>query len=558
MRGRRLLRVTIAAAALLLAAPAGASAQDGGHKVAKVVPFTVQAEDGARLRGHVYLPDKPGRLGTVLNLTPYLGTNSDKKATDGRMNGQYGPMLEAGYAIAFVSMRGTGRSEGCLQFGGEQDQTDAYTIIEALADQPWSNGRIGMYGLSYDGFSQYLAMAAKPPSLKAVVPMSGVIDLWSLLTRRGAAFQIAGPTFAPLWTGQTSLGVADPTAVTQHAGCPNIITSTIDNLQLQFGADRSAWFEERDLRDDIAGSRIPAFVTNGMSMLRMPGTAQEGHILQFEGLWDLLRPDRTRFMLGQWPHSWPVGRPDFFDKVLDFYDRHLRGAPRKLKPGVVEYQDSQDGTWHTTDRWPPKSKPARLFLSGEQIVADKAQVVDSDRRFQSADHDPGLRVQPQNDPKDGKPYLSPCGPTQVLYVSPPVAEDVHLAGEFDVELTISSTLPGGNFAFFVHRTKGTGACPDNEALDTGRAILDLQHYKVAGQSEPFPVGHPTRLRFHSHPMSAMLRKGERLVVAIGGGASEITADQLAPVITVHTGPGTAGSFTLPVESGTLRFEPQTR
>jgi predicted acyl esterase len=142
----------------------------------------------------------------------------------------------------------------------------------------------------------------------------------------------------------------------------------------------------------------------------------------------------------------------------------------------------------------------------------------------------------------------------VLYVSPPVAEDVHLAGEFDVELTISSTLPGGNFAFFVHRTKGTGACPDNEALDTGRAILDLQHYKVAGQSTPFPVLHPTRLRFHSHPMSATLRKGERLVVAIGGGASEITADQLAPVITVHTGPGTAGSFTLPVESGTLRFE----
>lgn len=549
---------TAVLAATVLAMPAAASAQATPHKVDRVVPFTVQADDGARLRGHVYLPDKAGPLPTVLNLTPYLGTSSGAKATDGRMNGQYGPMLEAGYAIAFVSMRGTGRSEGCLQFGGTQDQHDAHTVIETLADQPWSNGRIGMYGLSYDAFSQFLAMAAKPPSLKAVVPMSGVIDLWSLLTRRGAPYQIAGPTFAPLWAGLTSLGVADPAAVAQHANCPNLATDSIENLQLQAGADRTAWWEERDLRDDIAGSSIPAFVTNGMSMLRMPGTAQEGHILQFEGLWDLLRKDRTRFLLGQWPHSWPVGRPDFFTKVLDFYDEHLKGEPRKLQPGVVEYQDSQDGTWYSTDRWPPKGRSTRLFLSGETVVADKEQVVGSDRHFQSADHDPGLRVQPRNDPSDGKPYLSPCGPTQVLYVSPPVAEDVHLAGEFDVDLTVSSTLPGGHFAFFVHRTKGTGACPDDQALDTGRAILDLQHFKVAGKSEPFPVGHPTRLRFHSHPMSAMLRKGERLVVAIGGGASEVTVDQLAPVITVHTGPGTAGSFTLPVESGTLRFEEGTR
>ena len=84
--------------------------------------------------------------------------------------------------------------------------------------------------------------------------------------------------------------------------------------------------------------------------------------------------------------------------------------------------------------------------------------------------------------------------------------------------------------------------------------MDLQHWRVAGRSEPFPVNRPTRVRFHSHPMAANLKKGERIVVAIGGGASEVTPDQLKPVITVHTGRGTAGSFTLPVESGELRFD----
>ena len=558
---RRWGRGMVAAACLLVvgsAMPASASAQYGPHKVAEVVPFAVEVEGGDVLRGHVYLPDRPGPYATVLELSPYhdnagAGTPTAGKAPNGEMTALFRHFTQAGYAVAFVSMRGTGRSDGCLQLGGLQDRRDAREVVEALADQPWSNGRIGMYGISYAGWSQYLAMAAKPPSLKAVVPMSGVIDLWSLISRRGAAFQVAGPTFAPLWSALTSLTSADPAVVaTEHANCPNLATGSVENLQLQFGAARNAWWDERDMRADIAGSSIPALVTNGMSMLRLPATEQEGHILQFEGLWDLLRKDRTRFLLGQWGHNYPTGdRPDFLQMTLDFFDEHLRGADRRLKPGVVEYQDD-DGAWRSARSWPPPSETGTLYLSGDGVTDDPLAVSPSQRLFQSADHDPGLRVQPQN-AEDGKPYFSPCGPTQVLYVSPPLAEDVHLAGEFDVDVTISSTLPGGHFSFFVHRTSGTGTCPDGAALDTGRAMLDLQHYAEAGRPQPFPVATPTRVKFHSHPLAATIRKGERIVVAIGGGASELTADQLKPQITVHTGPGIAGKFTLPIESGRLRF-----
>ena len=549
-----------AVAAALMAMPAVADAQYGPHKVAEVLPFSVQTQDGETLRGHVYLPDRPGPHATVLELSPYHDTSSGSPTAEKAPNGQMTELLrhftEAGYAVAFVSMRGTGRSDGCLPLGGFEDRSDAYTVIESLADQPWSNGRIGMWGLSYAGWSQYLAMAANPPSLKAVVPMSGVIDLWSLLSRRGAAFQIAGPAFAPAWSALTSFTADDPVVdVTEHVPCPDLATDSAEDLMLQFGASRNAWWDERDMRPAIRDSRIPALITNGMSMLRMPATGQEGHILQFRGLWDLLRPERTRFMLGAWPHAYPNYpdnvRPDFLQMTLDFFDEHLRGADRKVKLGVVEYQDD-DKTWHTAPAWPPPARTERLYLSGEAVTDDPLAIEPGQRFFQSADHDPGLRVQPTN-AEDDKPYLSPCGPTQVLYVSPPLAEDVHVAGEFDVDVTISSTLPGGHFSFFIHRTSGTATCPDDKALDTGRAMLDLQHYRVDGRNEPFPVGVPTRVRFHSHPLAANLKKGERIVVAIGGGASELTADQLAPVITVHTGPGVPGSFTLPVESGTLRF-----
>lgn len=556
------LMMAVVVAMVALAAPAGASAQYGPHKVAEVKPFSVATEDGKVLRGHVYLPDKQGPHATVLELSPYhdtaVSSPTASKAPDGKMTKLFRHFTEAGYAVAFVSMRGTGKSAGCLQLGSHLDRRDSYRVIEALADEPWSNGRIGMYGLSYAGWSQYLAMAANPPSLKAVVPMSGIIDLWSLISRRGAAYQIAGPVFSPTWTALTSLGTLDPAAVaTEHAGCPNLVGDAVETLQLQFGAGRNAWWDERDQRADIKDSPIPALVTNGMSMLRQPLSVQEGHILQFEGLWNLLRHDRTRFLLGQWPHAYPNSdakdRQDFPQMTLDFLDEHLRGTDRKLEQGVVEYQDD-DKTWHTARSWPPPSEAKRLYIGGEKVTDDPQDVVASQRSLQSADHDPGLRVQPGN-AEDGKPYFSPCGPTQVLYVSPPLAEDVHLAGEFDVDVTISSTLPGGHFSFFIHRTSGTATCPDDKALDTGRAMLDLQHWRVAGTPEPFPVAKATRLSFHSHPVAANLRKGERIVVAIGGGASELTADQMAPVITVHTGPGIEGSFTLPVESGALRFEP---
>ena len=196
----RLTTAATLAAVALMAMPVGAAAQYGPHIVAEVRPFSVQTQDGETLRGHVYLPDRPGPHATVLELSPYHDTSSGSPTAGKAPNGQMTELLrhftEAGYAVAFVSMRGTGRSDGCLPLGGLEDRTDAYTVIESLADQPWSDGRIGMWGLSYAGWSQYLAMAADPPSLKAVVPMSGVIDLWSLLSRRGAAFQVAGPVFA--------------------------------------------------------------------------------------------------------------------------------------------------------------------------------------------------------------------------------------------------------------------------------------------------------------------------------------------------------------------------
>lgn len=82
----------------------------------------------------------------------------------------------------------------------------------------------------------------------------------------------------------------------------------------------------------------------------------DGHILQLEGMWGRLRPDRTRFVLGQWSHEYPTDhKPGWHAQVVGWFDQYLRDAPQRVPPGVVEYH-ADSGAWHTADRWPP---PAR-------------------------------------------------------------------------------------------------------------------------------------------------------------------------------------------------------
>jgi putative CocE/NonD family hydrolase len=524
---RRLALAVSLGIVALLAAAAGA--------VAAGQPYVVTTPDGVTLRGWVHLPEGQGPFATILEFTPYIDNNGEDARAD---DGGFGYLLDAGFALARVSVRGTGRSGGCLHFGDRVDVDDVTTVIQDVARQPWSTGKLGMVGHSYPAWTQDMAVTTAPEPLKAVVPTSGVIDLWSLLTRRGAPLAAGlGVLFAPAWTAQTSvINEGAP----EHLRCPNLPVDYASNAETATTGDRTAWFNERDRRDRMTGTRVPMLRSQGLE------TLGEGHILQVEGLWDRLRSDRTHFILGQWSHETPEqARPEWPETVVAWFDHYLRGGPRRVATGAVEYQDDA-GAWHTADRWPPAASEAVLRLSGTKVVADGEPVEPADQTIVSADLDPGINVE---DPERGA-TVAACGPHQALYVSPPASGDALLAGNFEVDVTLSSTLPGGNFAVYIWKTAGDGSCPDPQATDAARAMMDLRHWLVEGRSRDFPVGTPASFTLRSQPFASQLRKGERLVVAIGGGAVELTPDPLKPALTVH-----AGTFRVPVVTGALRFEP---
>ncbi|MGQ0774032.1 MAG: CocE/NonD family hydrolase C-terminal non-catalytic domain-containing protein [Pseudonocardiales bacterium] len=225
----------------------------------------------------------------------------------------------------------------------------------------------------------------------------------------------------------------------------------------------------------------------------------------------------------------------------------------------MEYEDDTGG-WHTAPSWPPPAESAALYLSGRELTASSGVVEPSARSFQSLDFEGGadtgleFATLTAGDQELGG-FGSDCGPHQLLYVSPPLAQEVRVAGNFSADLTVSSNLPGGNLVATLYHTAGRYSCPElvSGAVDAGRIQLDLTHWAQPGTSQPFPTGTPTRVRAPSLPLATVIPAGHRLVLTIGATAAEILPDPLKPRITITTGDRLPGSLSLPVVAGNLRF-----
>ena len=141
--------------------------------------------DGCVLKGDLFRPDTPEKLPVLLNRTPY-----DKKFPQISYN-TLDPIRAAqrGYNVVFVDCRGRFASPGTFTCFTDE-QPDGYDTIEHVARQPWADGKVGMFGASYMGATQWLAATQTPPSLKAMVPSITASDYHDNWTYQGGAFSL--------------------------------------------------------------------------------------------------------------------------------------------------------------------------------------------------------------------------------------------------------------------------------------------------------------------------------------------------------------------------------
>jgi uncharacterized protein len=121
----------------------------------------IPMRDGVHLNGTVYKPhDQKDRLPVIFTLTPYISDSYHKRAIYFAQNG---------YVFVLVDVRGRGNSEGKFEPFANEDK-DGHDVVEFLAAQPWSNGKVTMWGGSYAGFDQWATLKELPAHLATIVP----------------------------------------------------------------------------------------------------------------------------------------------------------------------------------------------------------------------------------------------------------------------------------------------------------------------------------------------------------------------------------------------------
>lgn len=125
----------------------------------------IPVADGTELNGTLYRPNDPSgqRLPAIVTITPYI---SDRYHPDALY------FARNGFAFLIVDTRGRGNSGGEFRPLGIEDGTDGRDIVEWIADQPWSNGKVGMRGGSYGGYNQWATARYFPEHLTTIVPIA--------------------------------------------------------------------------------------------------------------------------------------------------------------------------------------------------------------------------------------------------------------------------------------------------------------------------------------------------------------------------------------------------
>ena len=178
----------------------------------------VPMDDGLVLRADIYRPTTETSVPVVMTLGPY---GKGVRYQDGYapqwqwLVGEYPDILEGstrsylawetvdpeiwtpwGYAVVRVDSRGAGRSPGFLDIFSPRETQDFYHAIEWAGTQPWSNGKVGLCGISYYAINQWHVAALQPPHLAAIIPWEGAADFYREWARHGG---ILSNAFLEAW-----------------------------------------------------------------------------------------------------------------------------------------------------------------------------------------------------------------------------------------------------------------------------------------------------------------------------------------------------------------------
>jgi len=242
----------------------------------------IAMDDGVGLRADVYRPLGSGSYPVILSYGPYAKGLSFQegyksqwsrviKAAPNVLDGSSNKYqnwelvdpekwVPDGYACVRVDSRGAGRSPGTLDVWSARESQDLYQCVEWAGTQGWSNGKVGINGISYYAMNQWTAGALKPPHLAALCIWEGSSDYYRELCRHGGILCNFLNSWHPRQVASVQHGVGERGARSLVTGEPVAGPETLPKEELaKLCADAPDEAKRRPLRDDYYAARTADF-----------------------------------------------------------------------------------------------------------------------------------------------------------------------------------------------------------------------------------------------------------------------------------------------------------
>lgn len=482
--------------------------------------------DGGSIHTETYLPQRAGdarpprRLPTVLIMTPYeTALSAIDRSASSALRLDIDHFVPRGYAVTVAHVYGTGKSDGCLDLYGRREVDATARVVQYLGEQAdWTNGRVGMYGLSYPGETQIGVAALGDPklvrSLKAIVPVAAATGFYdSYAAVDGVPFAATDTQNFLAYHVLTNPPAGEPPR-SERVPC---VATQVATSGRRTG-DFTAYDAEREYRQGAGDIRAAVLLARGLLDTTV-------HPLADAGFLDRLDPTTPlAAVIGQWGHVFPdeAGRGDWLDMVTAWYDQWLKGHDTGVRRWPrVQVQDTA-GRWRAERNWPrPAITERRLRLGqGETEVSDS------------------LPVQ---------------APGAARFDLAPTEESLHISGQPELELWLRTDKPDAHVGVRLEVLDGSGRRVGAAQLSGMRSLQHLDPL-VDGRFEqslpkPAPVGTPIRVPVRLVPLDVTVPAGGRLRVTVAG-----TTDWDVSGVPQNGMPSGAGAtLTILSERSALRF-----
>lgn len=467
-------------------------------------------KDGVHLAATFYMPGGARAQEKFPALLEYLPYRKD----DGTAAGDYPKhayFARRGYVSARVDIRGFGASEGVPpeREYSEQEQLDGEQVIAWLARQPWSNGNVGMFGISWGGFNSLQMAMRHPPALKAILAVDATAELFhdDVHYVDGMAhvdeFEL-NMDMAEGWTG-----APDYTLDEKVLG-PRFDSPPWSLLYLKHQHDGPFWRERVRPLSEIT---TPSFLIGGLL---------DGYR---DNVPDMLIRSKApiKAIIGPWNHTFPydaVPGPqiEWRDQAVRWFDHWLKGRDTGVErdPRLVIYMQhwhppdpnlqSVPGEWRREDAWPPpEAKPTTLFLQPSHTLAHAIAAPD----HHQLKYIPSVGVEAGFWWGELLSDQRPVDAFSLVYDSDPLQEELAILGRPQALLRASASAPLADWF-----ARLSDVAPDGTVTQLTGAGLNGAQRESPSDPRDLEPGKVYALDIEMHLTSWVFPKGHRIRIAV--------------------------------------------